>query len=98
MLPPTIIRPVCVGVKHICGTQDQIFIIVRELRVCWCGAPSITIGRVCRLQLQLGLASGVILGSESRETHDRILLSQIRDCPNLEGQFPVFISPRNRVA
>jgi hypothetical protein len=27
-----------------------------------------------------------------------ILLSQIRDSPNLEGQIPVFISPRNRVA
>jgi hypothetical protein len=34
----------------------------------------------------------------SRGTHDHILLSQIRDSPNLEGQVPVFISPRNRVA
>jgi hypothetical protein len=32
------------------------------------------------------------------ETHDHILLPQIRDLPNLDGQFPVFISPRNRVA
>jgi hypothetical protein len=46
----------------------------------------------------LALASAVILGSESRGTHDHILLSQIRDFPNLEGQVPVFISPRNRVA
>jgi hypothetical protein len=29
--------------------------------------------------------------------HDHILLSQIRDSPNLEGQVPVFISPRNMV-
>jgi hypothetical protein len=35
--------------------------------------------------------------SESRGTHDHILLSQIRDCPNLEGQVPVFISPKNGV-
>jgi hypothetical protein len=28
---------------------------------------------------------------------DHILLSQIRDSPKLEGQVPVFISPRNRV-
>jgi hypothetical protein len=35
---------------------------------------------------------------ESRRTHDHILLSQTRDSPNLEGQVPVFISPRNRVA
>jgi hypothetical protein len=34
----------------------------------------------------------------SPEGHNHILLSQIRDSPNLEGQVPVFISPRNRVA
>jgi hypothetical protein len=32
---------------------------------------------VCRLQLLLALASAAILGSESRRTHDNILLSQI---------------------
>jgi hypothetical protein len=56
------------------------------------------IGLVCRLQLLLVLASAVILRSESRWTHDHILLSQIRDSPNVENQVPVFISPRNRVA
>jgi hypothetical protein len=55
-------------------------------------------GRVCSLQLLLVLASAVILRSESRGTHDHILLSQIVDSPNLEDQVPVFISPRNRVA
>jgi hypothetical protein len=35
---------------------------------------------------------------DSRGTCDHILLSQIRDSPNLEGQVPIFISPRNRVA
>jgi hypothetical protein len=49
------------------------------------------------LQLLLVLASAVILGSDPRETRDHILLSQFRDSPNLEGQVPVFISPRNRV-
>jgi hypothetical protein len=77
---------------------DQIFISVRQLRVCWCGAFSLTRERVCRLQLLLDLANAVILGSESRGNRDHILLSQIRDSPNLEGQVPVFISPRNRVA
>jgi hypothetical protein len=52
-------------------------------------------GWVCRLQLLLTLGIAVILGSES---HDHILLSEIRDSPNLEGQFPIFISPKNRVA
>jgi hypothetical protein len=58
---------------------------------------SLTKEWVCRLQLLLVLASAVILRSEFRGTHDHILLSQIRDSPNLEGQVPVFISPTNRV-
>jgi hypothetical protein len=58
----------------------------------------LTRGWVCNLQLLLGLASAVIHKCESRETHDHILLSQFRDSPNMEGQVPVFISPRNRVA
>jgi hypothetical protein len=53
---------------------------------------------VCHLQLLLVLASAIILKSESRRTHDHILLCQIQDFPNLEGQVPVFISPRNGMA
>jgi hypothetical protein len=64
----------------------------------WCGAISLTRERVCRLQLRLVLASAVIHGSESRGTSDYILLSQIRDSPNLEGQVLVFKSLKNRVA
>jgi hypothetical protein len=52
----------------------------------------------CRLQLLLVLASAFIFGSDSRGTHDHVLLSQIRDSTNLEGQVPVIISLRNRVA
>jgi hypothetical protein len=48
--------------------------------------------------LLLVLASVVIIRSESRGTHDQILLSQIRESPNLEGQVPILIFPRNRVA
>jgi hypothetical protein len=55
-------------------------------------------GLVCHSQLLLALISAVILVSESYGTDDHILLPQIRNSPNLEGQFPVFISPRNRVA
>jgi hypothetical protein len=55
-------------------------------------------GRVCRLQLMLILASAIILGSQSRGTHDHILLSQIRDSPNLEGQVLAFTFLRNKVA
>jgi hypothetical protein len=74
-------RPVYLGIKHPSGAYDQIFITVRQLWVCWCGALSLTRGRVCRLQLLLVFASTVILGSESRGIRDHILLSQIWDCP-----------------
>jgi hypothetical protein len=97
VLRPKISRPVCLCVKHPSEVQGQIFITVRQLRMCWCGAPSLRRGRICRLQLLLVLASTVILGSDSCRTHDHILLSQLRDSHNLENQVPVFISLRDRV-
>jgi hypothetical protein len=42
---------------------------------------SLTIGRLCHLQLLLVLVSAFILGFESRGTRNHILLSQIRDFP-----------------
>jgi hypothetical protein len=55
-------------------------------------------GWVFHLQLLQVLASTAILRSKSRGTHYLLFLSQIGDTPNLEGQVPIFISPRNRVA
>jgi hypothetical protein len=52
---------------------------------------------MCRLQLLLAFVRAVILRAESHEIHDKALLSQFRDSPNLERQVPVYISHRNRV-
>jgi hypothetical protein len=81
MLWLTASRPVCLGKEHPSGAYDQMFITVRQLRVCWCGTLSLTRGQVCRLQLLLALARAVILRPESLRTRDHILLSQIRDFP-----------------
>jgi hypothetical protein len=69
---------------------------VWRLRVSWFGAPSLTWGWVCNslVQLLLGLARAVTLGSISHRTQT-ILYCLIWDSPNLEGQVPIFISPRN---
>jgi hypothetical protein len=50
-------------------------------------------GWVCRLQLLLVLASAVIFRSESRWTHDHMLLSQIRDSPQTWRARPPNLHP-----
>jgi hypothetical protein len=72
-------------------TSNFIFI-----NACGCSpyvTSSLTRGWVYLLQLLLVPASTVILRSESRGTHDHILLSQSRDSPDLEGQVPILYPP-----
>jgi hypothetical protein len=73
--------------------RDQLFflfqIFLRQLRVCYFMAPSLTRRRVCNLLLLLGLASAVPLGSESRVTQDQILLSRFLRLPSTwRARFP----------
>jgi hypothetical protein len=42
-------RPVRLGIKHQSGVYDQIFITVRQLQACWCGALSLTRARIVLL-------------------------------------------------
>jgi hypothetical protein len=78
-LRPAVSRPV----RRPSGTCDQFYfllkILLRQLRFCNFVAPSPTRGRVRNLlvQLLLGLARAVTLGSKSHRTHGRILLSYL---------------------
>jgi hypothetical protein len=63
------------------GVHGQILIALWQLRPCFRGTPSLTIGRFCLLYMLLALASVVVLGSESLGTRDHILLSQMWDFP-----------------
>jgi hypothetical protein len=102
-LRPTASRPVCLGVRRRSATRDQFYFLLeiffRHLLVCYFVAPSLTRGRVCNLlvQLLLGLASAVTLGSKSRRTHGHILLSHLR-LPQPGGPGSLIYIPRNRVA
>jgi hypothetical protein len=89
----TVSQSVRLGVKPL-ETQGNYFLF--QLNTC-CFNPyvttSLTRGWICRLQLLMALASAFIRESESQGAHDHIFLYHTRDSPNLEGQFPVFISP-----
>jgi hypothetical protein len=72
-------QSVSLGVEPPSGAHDKIFFTIWHLRSCFCGAPSLTRGRICLLYMLLALASAVFLGSEYLGTRDHILLSQIWD-------------------
>jgi hypothetical protein len=78
----TVSQPICLGIEYPCGTCDQILFPVRML-----------LSEICGLQFAVQS-----LNCPIRAEPITILYCLIWDSPNLEGQVPVFISPRNRVA
>jgi hypothetical protein len=88
-------QSVCLGIKHPCGTCDQILLLVGML--CLKFAILFLWGAFSdkRTGVQFAVQS---LNGPSHAEPVTILYCLIWDYPNLEGQVPVFISPRNRVA
>jgi hypothetical protein len=75
----TVSQPVSLGVESHLELMTRYLLLCDSYGLVFCGAPSLTRGRVCLLYTLLVLASAVFLGSESLGTRDRILLSQIWD-------------------
>jgi hypothetical protein len=72
-------------------------IIFRQLRVCWCRAPSLTRSRVCTFQLLPGIASAAFLRSESHGTHKHILLSLFLGFPQPGGPGSCIYFPQDQL-
>jgi hypothetical protein len=78
-LRPTVNQSVSFDVEPYLGFMTRYLLLFDSYG--FCGAPSLTWGRVCNLYMLLVLASAVFLGSKSLCTRDHILLSQIWDFP-----------------
>jgi hypothetical protein len=77
------------------GTHDHC-LSVWQLRVSWCGAPSLTRGFVCNLLvlLLLGLAKAATLGSKSRRTFVGLILLSHLWLPQRRGPGPRIYLPQ----
>jgi hypothetical protein len=91
------------GVRRPSGTRHQFYFLLeiffRQLRVCNFVAPSLTRGRICNL---LYNCSGPCQTShfwiEVPQNSRPYFTVSSETPPTCEGQVPIFISPRNRVA
>jgi hypothetical protein len=89
ILRPTVNRPVRLGVRHLSGTRDQFFFLLkiffRQLRVCYFVVTSPTRGRVCNLLLLLVhiLLSKFLSLPQPRQPFPRIYIPQERSGPDI---------------
>jgi hypothetical protein len=95
----TVSQSVSLGVEPHLGLMTRYILLFDNygLVFFFCGAPSLTRGRVCRLYMLLALASAVFLGPESLGPRDHILLFQIWDFPFRRCPCPFIYCPSNRV-
>jgi hypothetical protein len=77
-------------------TTSTFFSSTEHLRYIRYVTSSVTRGWICRLQLLLGFASAVVFGSESRGTHDHILLFQTGTPSTWRARSPYLNSPGTR--
>jgi hypothetical protein len=68
------------------------------LGVCWCGAPSLTRGGDCNLQLLLGLVSADFVESVTRDSWSYSCCLWFETLETWKARFLYLLSPRVRVA
>jgi hypothetical protein len=73
----TVSQPVSLGVEPHLRLMTRYLLLFDSYGLVFCGAPSLTRGRVCLLYMLLAFASGVFFWFESLGSPDHILLSQI---------------------
>jgi hypothetical protein len=62
-------QSVSLGVEPPSGAHDQMFFTVWHLRSCFCGAPSLTRGRVCLLYTLLALETSLFVAFYDSQGH-----------------------------
>jgi hypothetical protein len=98
MLQPTVRWPGCFGVGHPSGAHDQIFITFIQLPLVDVGRPLWQENGSVVYNCCWSSPAQSFFGPSPNGLMTKILLSQIRESPNLEGQVPVHKSPGNKVA